>query len=610
MTSLLPHHDGSALYLSNGAPKIGDKVEVRIRVPADFGCDHIILRFYIDGEPRTLNMVKYKSTKIESWWSVKMPIRNTTIKYRFLMVGKDCYYWLTNAGLINFFPTSDTDFRVIAKPATPKWLASSVFYQIFPDRFANSGSKKVLEEWVVPRNWEELPSGKNGTMGREYFGGDMDGVTLHLDYIKDLGVNGIYFTPFFPARSTHRYDASSFDFVDPMLGGNEAFINLVKSAHKVKIHVLGDLTTNHTGAGHPWLEKGKRDKKSKERGYYFWDRKIKQGYVGWWDLASLPKLNFSSTSLRKVFYSGKNAIVRKWLRAPFNLDGWRIDVGNMTGRFAEVDFQQEVMRGIRKAMDETNPNAWLVAENGDWQPEDLDGLGWHGTMNYEGFMRPLYAWLGTGVKVGQGFHGLPIDPPKFSGHQLVNTMKTFNSAIPWRSLVASMTMLNSHDTARFRTICGGEVDRHLAGMVLLLSYPGVPALFAGDEIGLEGVNGEDSRRTMPWAHPDTWDHEFHSEVKKLISLRKNSAALTAGGLRFIAVSDNYFAFLRESESEILLIVVWRGSALVNVPIGEFGYRISDTLYGERIGGDSTPAFFTISTATAGAGIYKLSVIKH
>ena len=610
--SLLPHHDGSPLYLSTESPRLGQKVEFRVRIPHAFKIKHGLIRYYQDGEPRNSPLKKSTSrNSVEQWWSVKIPINNLETKYRFLLIGDTGYYWLTNAGIFEHNVQSATDFKLIAKPSYPKWLQGAVFYQIFPDRWATSGKYREIPQWAIRRNWDELPTANGPTVSSEYFGGDFAGIENHLDHVTQLGATGIYFTPFFPALSMHRYDASSFDHIDPLLGGDKEFFSFVKKAHTLGLKIVGDLTSNHTGAGHPWLARGKKDKKSKERGYFYFDSKIKHGYVGWWDLASLPKLNFTSQALRNAFYQGKSSIVRKWLTAPYNLDGWRIDVGNMTGRYKDTDMQQDVMRGIRTAMDETNPDAWLVAENGDWQTEDLDGFGWHGTMNYEGFMRPLWAWLGTGVKTGPGFHGLPIDPPRFSTRQYVDSMNSIKESIPWRSLMASMTLLDSHDTARFRYVVGNKIDRHIAGMAALLTYPGVPSIFHGDEIGLGGTFGEDARRPMPWGHPEKWDHDFFNETRALISIRKSSEAIAKGGLRYIAIEDEYFAFLRESEKENILVVIIRKAGKINIPLSEFGYKAGGALYnfGFELPAGMPGKSLSIKATSAGAGIYKLSVIK-
>jgi alpha-glucosidase len=582
--SAFPHHDGSELYVSNDAPTIGDSVTLRVRVPRTYTFEKAFVRLYHDGEPRSFELRPGKKSDVETWWSVKVAIENLSTLYRFVFVAEGKYDWLNAAGLFDHDVHSNNDFQIVAVPAYPQWIKSSVFYQIFPDRFAKSGDKREIPDWAVPREWNELPRGRSKYTGRELYGGDLKGVEQHLSHVSDLGVNGIYFTPFFPARSNHRYDASSFDEVDPVLGGNKAMFSLVAAAKKRKIRLLGDLTSNHCGAGHPWLAKALKDKKSKERGYFYWDKSIEHGYVGWWDLASLPKLNFHSQALRKAMYSGKNSIVKKWLSPKFGMAGWRIDVGNMTGRLGADDMHDEVMHGIRKAMDEVKLDAWLVAENGDFVASDLNGLGWHGAMNYQGFMRPVWNWLNKNSTIGGGFQGLPFSMPKINGNQLVESMSAFNAAIPWRSLVASMVLLDSHDTARMRTVVLGNKASHLSAMAMMLTYPGVPSIFAGDEIGLEGAWGEDSRRTINWDDRSGWDHEFLADVKELVNLRRNRDGLANGGLRWVAVEKDYVAYLRESTKESLLVFISRKSVKATLNLLPYGYVFKERLFGQNTTG--------------------------
>ena len=578
--SKFPHHDGSDLYVSNDAPKIGETLTLRVRIPYTYTFAKAFIRLYQDGEPRTFELKEKKKAAKESWWEVNVVIHNQSMAYRFVFIDEGKYDWLNAQGLFDHDVHSNSDFQIVALPAYPEWIKSSVFYQIFPDRFAKSGDVHEIPEWAHPRDWNELPRGRSKYTARELYGGDLKGVELHLDHVSDLGVNGIYFTPFFPARSNHRYDASSFNHVDPILGGNKAMFSLVAAAMKRRIRLLGDLTSNHCGAGHPWLAKAMKDKKSKERSYFYWDRSVTHGYVGWWDLASLPKLNFNSKALQNAMYAGKNSIVKKWLTPKFGMSGWRIDVGNMTGRLGTDDLHDEVMHGIRKAMDEVKPDAWLVAENGDFVASDLNGFGWHGAMNYQGFMRPVWNWINQNSSIGGGFQGLPFTMPKITGRQLVASMIQFNASIPWRSLVASMVLLDSHDTARMRTVVLGDKAAHLSAMAMMLTYPGVPSIFAGDEIGLEGAWGEDSRRTINWDDRSKWDHEFFAKVKKLIEIRRGQDALINGGLRWVAVEDDYVAYLRESKKQSLLIFISRKGVKAEIDLTPFGYAIKQTLYGQ------------------------------
>ena len=597
---LEPHHDGSELYVSNSAPKLGEKVTFKVRIPNQYKFNDAVMRYYHDGEPRTAHLKKVKQNRFETWWGVTIPIINYETRYRFLFAGNGKYDWLSAAGLTNHDVHSNSDFQLIARPEYPKWLKSSVFYQIFPDRFAKTYEKK-LPKWAVARDWNMPPRDKTKFTGIEVYGGDLKGVEVHLDHIEELGANGIYFTPFFPAQSNHRYDASSFDEVDPILGGDSAWFSLVKAANKRKIKLVGDITSNHCGAGHYWLTKARKNRSSKEAGFFYWTKKYKWGYEGWWGLESLPKLNYASKELRKVMYEDKNSIIRKWLSPKYGMSGWRVDVGNMTGKYGEIDIHDEVMYGIRRAVEETKPDAWLVAENADFVANDLAGAGWHGTMNYQGFSRPLSSWMNESAKLSGGFQGLPIDSPKISGQQLVETIKNFNGSIPWRALTASMILLDSHDTPRFRTIVSRDRAKHLAAMAMLMSYPGVPSIFMGDELGFEGTGGEDSRRTINWEDRSGWDHDFLVEVKKLTKLRRTEDALINGGLRWIAAEANYLAYLRESKKGAILVVIAAKPGTVNIDLTKYGYRISKTLYGEK----ATGSTINFKNSKATQGIWKL-----
>ena len=601
MKILEPHHDGSQLYVSNSAPKIGESVELKVRIPAKDKTTRVFVRFFHDGEPRTLEMKRGKKVAHEIWWSCQLQILNTVTHYRFQLVDAKSYRWLNGVGVFAHDVTDREDFQIIAKPQYPQWIQSAVFYQIFADRFAQSGISRPTPDWAVPRQWSQLPKGKDETTGVEFYGGDLPGVISKLDYLKELGVSALYFTPLFPGRSNHRYDAASFEEIDPVLGGNQAMIELSERAHASGFKIMGDLTTNHCGRAHPWLAKAMKSRFAKSRDFFYWDSSIPHGYVGWWGLASLPKLNYASQKLQQVMYRGANSVVRRWLQAPYNFDGWRIDVGNMTGRYLDQDINAEVAEGIRTAMDETNPDAWLVAENADHSPKDLDGLGWHGTMNYNGFARPIVNWMNKADAGLPNFSQFPVPNPQFDGVGTVAIMRAFAAGIPWRSLVASMVLLDSHDTARFKTVVGGDRDRHLSGLTALFTYPGVPSIFAGDELGLEGSWGEDSRRTIDWENPETWDHILLEEIKKLIAIRKERDALINGGLRWIYTSEDSFAYLRESKNETLLIFISRKGTQATIDLGSYGYSIKETLYGPAQSGKN----LRINSRKALSGIWLL-----
>jgi alpha-glucosidase len=208
-------------------------------------------------------------------------------------------------------------------------------------------------------------------------------------------------------------------------------------------------------------------------------------------------------------------------------------------------------------------------------------------MNYSGFLRPVWMWLrrpDLPEHVELAFGDLPVPFALRSGAETVEAMRIFRSAVPWQSVLHSWTLLDSHDVARFRTIAGSR-DRQLVGVGLQMTMPGVPMIFAGDEIGLEGEWGEDARRTMPWDSIDTWDGPLFEEYQTLIALRRLSEALARGGLRYVHVSDDAIAYVRESRSERLLCLAARAAhEPIVVPFAQL-----ETLYGEDASNGVLPA---------------------
>jgi alpha-glucosidase len=457
-------------------------------------------------------------------------------------------------------------------PGAPAWHASSVVYEIYPDRFATSGASYDPPEWAVRRDWDRLPEGRGKNTSREWYGGDLPGIEQHLDHVESLGANVLYLTPFFPAGSTHRYDASSFDRVDPLLGGDEALVSLARAAHDRGLKLLGDLTMNHTGVTHEWFEAAQRSATAPERELYYFDESLPHGYATWVGVRTLPKLDWRSAEL----HDRMQRVLRHWLDT--GLDGWRIDVANMTGRYRDHDLANAVAAWTREAVD----GSLLVAEHGhDFRP-DLDGLGWHGVMNYSGFLRPAWWWLRGDHITEDVFSEAPA--PLYGGNEMVSVMRAFRAGVPWDAVQNSWTLLDSHDTPRFSTVTGSR-DRHLVGLGLQFTTPGVPMVFAGDELGLEGEWGEDGRRTMPWNAPDTWDTTLLDAIKSLAALRRSSDALARGGIRYLHVSENAVAYLRETRGERLLCLAARAAHdPIATPFTEL-----ETLYGDDARNGVLPA---------------------
>jgi alpha-glucosidase len=583
-----PHHDGSELYVPAQPAELGDEVVVRLRVPRSVRVGSVALRYVQDGEPWIAPVVVEEETATETWWRASFRAANRQTRYRWLLSGGDVgYAWVTGSGISRLDLPDADDFVVTVDAEGPEWHASSVVYEVFPDRFASAGGRAPdLPDWAVPRGWDEAVSGRNGA-AREWFGGDLAGVEAHLDHIESLGANVLYLTPIFPAGSSHRYDAISFDRVDPLLGGDAALASLIGAAHARGMRVVGDLTLNHCGVGHEWFRSAQDDPSSPERDFFLFDDGVEHGYQTWLGVATLPKLDHRSPELRRRLTAGPDSVVRRWL-GPEGFDGWRIDVANMTGRHGETDLHHDVARSVREAVEEALPDALLLAEHGHDTRGDLRGDGWHGVMNYMGFLRPVWAWLRADALpdvLEREFFALPVGVPRADGHAVVESMQRFRAGVNWPAVINSWVLLDSHDTARFGVVAGSR-ERHAVGIGLQMTSPGVPMVWAGDEIGLGGEWGEDARRTMPWGHPETWDTELLAVYRRLIALRRSSRALARGGIRYAHVDADAIVYLRETADErVLCLARRREGERVRLSLESLGCRTLDALAREGAVGE-------------------------
>jgi alpha-glucosidase len=593
-----PHHDGSPSYVDDQAPRLGDTVGVRVFVPHRSdgvpAPQSVHVRAVLDGEPRFVAAEVEQTDGAGTWWRAQVRADNPVTRYRFLLQdGEHGLAWLNGTGVHHRDVTDAADFRLAAGPTPPDWVADQVVYQIFPDRFARAAASTAgspdwvagLPPWAIPAGWDDDVAHRGPATSRQVFGGDLDGVTENLGHLQQLGATMLYLTPFFEARSNHRYDAVTFDRVDPLLGGDGAFDRLLHAAHSRGLRVVGDLTTNHTGVEHPWFRAGQQDAASAEAGYYRFEQHPDR-YASWLGVLSLPRLDHADPGLRRLLYDGPDSVVARWLAR--GMDGWRIDVANMTGRMGEADLNALVAASVQQTARRARPDAWVLAEHGHDASLDLTGDGWHGVMDYGGFTRPVWTWLGAdparsgGHELAHdlGYLGVPTVVPVLPGQAAATTMREFHASMPWQSWSLSTSHLDSHDTPRFRTVTGGGshggIDheghgrgKHLVGLAMQMTMPGVPTVFMGDELGLTAVDGEHARTPFPWRQQ--WDDETVAAYRTWIGLRRGCIALRRGGLRWLHVGRDSMTYLREHPDEQVLVHVARAvHDPVRLPLAPLG----------------------------------------
>ncbi|MGS2614170.1 glycoside hydrolase family 13 protein [Micromonospora sp. LZ34] len=587
-----PHHDGSELYVPEQQPSLGDTVDVFVRMPAGADVRQVHVRTTGDGEPRFIEAVVDRTAGGDVWWRAAVEVRNPVSNYRFMLTGARGHRWLNAAGLVGHDVPDNGDFRLVSYDPPPAWARDAVIYQIFPDRFARSAAAdgRPLPDWAIPCDWDTPVVGRGPETPRQFYGGDLDGVTERLDHLARLGVNTVYLTPIFPARSNHRYDAASFDTVDPLLGGDAGLARLADAVRARGWRLLGDITSNHTGDAHQWFTAAASDVHAAERELYYFDE-VTGDYESWNGVKSLPKLNWGSAELRRRFATADDALLRRWLRPPYGLDGWRVDVANMTGRRGADAYTHEVAALLRRVVVQTRADGLLMAEHGHDHTGDLDRDGWHGTMNYVGFTDPVWSWLRHGDQPVPNFLGTPGGVVRRDAHSVLATMNTYRSLISWRSYVHSWQLLGSHDSARIRTVVG-DAARHEIAAGLLATMPGTPMVFAGDELGLTGDNGEGSRTPMPWHRPESWDAGTFAAYRALIALRHAEPALRRGGLRWLHADADTLVFLREAPTGTVLVLARRAAGapvrLVGLPAGENVYGGAPALRPDADGASTLP----------------------
>lgn len=435
---------------------------------------------------------------------------------------------------------------------TPEWVHHAVFYQIFPDRFASSSQVPKpdnLEPWDTPPT----------ALG--FKGGDLAGVIERLDYLQDLGINAIYFTPVFQSASNHRYHTHDYFKVDPMLGGDGVLKKLLLEAHHRNIKIVLDGVFNHASRGffqfNHILECGATSPYLDWFDVYefpmnaYWG---KPNYRCWENLAALPEFNYNNPRVVEFIYS----VARHWI--DFGIDGWRLDVPFCFG-------DDEFWQGFRQVVKTANPEAYITGEIPEDGSKWLKGDQFDGVMNY---LLTYCAWgFFGGEKINQGLVG---HWAKHAGPLL--TSDTFHFArnvenlltkYPHPAVLAQLNVLDSHDTARLMSILGGDERRMRLAALFQMTYPGAPCIYYGDEIGMEGGQDPDCRRAFPWDE-QRWNSGLRDYYKKLIALRKKHRALTDGSFNVLYDQNGVIAILRQWHEQQIVVVLNRTEATLRLEL--------------------------------------------
>ena len=469
--------------------------------------------------------------------------------------------------------------------ATPAWFKGGIMYQIFPDRFFKSGEILAEKGKWLHRDWHETPEFRPNEKGKilnnDFFGGNFRGILKKLDYLQSLHVTVIYLNPIFRAFSNHRYDTGDYMQLDPMLGSEEDFAALVSECWKRGIRLILDGVFNHTGDDSRYFNKyGTYDEigayQSKDSKYYSWYnfRHFPDKYDSWWGIDVLPAVNENCPSYID-FITGENGVLRRWMKYP--LGGFRLDVAD--------ELPDEFVAKIRSAVKSANGDAVVIGEVWEdasnkiaystrrkyFQGEELDSV-----MNY-----PLKDAIINFVVSG-------------NTSLLRRTVGMLLDHYPKCVLDSLMNILGTHDTVRVLTALGGvcaynkeemavlklsaeqravATERLKIAAILLYTFFGVPCIYYGDEIGMEGYSDPFCRNPFAW---DLIDEDILSHYRWLGELRSRYTVFRDGDYRELYHDDNCIVFERRKGKEAVITVA-------NLGNNKYTLRFNGVLYNQLSG---------------------------
>ncbi len=610
--------DETQLFKTPFAPCQGERVVLRIRTLSN---DVIHAYAVINGVKREMHKIAAEHREVTfrkevffDYFEVAFKCPEKKVAYYFVLEDEDEQVFFNRLGCIEN-AQDEYNFSFVPGFDVPEWALGIVFYQIFPDRFLNGDPSNDVEdnEYYYTgghsrriREWDKLPDELDV---RNFYGGDLQGVMQKLDYLQSLGVEAIYFNPLFVSPSNHKYDTQDYEYIDPHLAvieededhrmqywekhngyarryikrvtskvnlekSNAYFASLVEEIHRRGMRVVIDGVFNHCGSFNKWLDregiylnkegfqKGAfQSIRSPYRSYFNFEKhEAHSEYEGWWGFPTLPKLNYEHSKELENYIISTGA---KWVSAPFNVDGWRLDVAADLGH--SMRYNHRFWRKFRERVREANPQAFVFAEHYGSPESWLDGREWDSVMNYDAFMEPV-TWFLTGMEK----HSESFDETKlWDGKQFFASMFKNMARFSRPALESALNQLSNHDHSRFltrtnRTVgttrtkgphaAGYNVDKRTMELAVLIqmTWVGSPGIYYADEAGQVGWTDPDSRRTYPWGHEDLNLIEFH---RKAVGLRKSIKCLKRGSLISLDAGYGYIIYGRFDGDECCAVII-------------------------------------------------------
>ena len=586
------YSDGTKHYVSNPYPKKGESITIQIRMRENKEIQNVFLRTREFGIEQLHSMSLSRRKNGLLYYSCEVVVNDATFHYQFYLVTENQIYYYTQYRITDYIPEEGNDFILLADYQAPEWVNQSVFYQILPDRFCNGNPDISVKdgeysyqgyESIQVKDWNTPAAEYTHGHHLDFYGGDLEGIIKKLDYLEQLGVNAIYLNPIFLSPSIHKYDSLDFYQIDPHLGGDAALEKLTDELHKRGMRLVLDISINHTSSSGTWFNIDNefyessvgayQNPDSLERSYYFFDKDNE--YDTWCGVKTMPKLNYGSNKLRDEIYKNQDSVLKKWIHAPYHIDGWRFDVADCLARNKIIDVHKEVLREIRVHLKEEKKDVYLFAE--DWADccDNLQGDEWDSTMNYYGCARPVREFVGERDLFNERNDSLKKVSSTLTARQLSRRILQFYAKMPCAIQHQMFNLLDSHDVTRLHNNPIVQKQDYRGAVLMQFTLPGSPSIYYGDEILLDGrITSVEGCR-----YPMNWDKERFKTVeenynlyRKLAMLKRNSATLQDGGFQVISEEDYCFSYARFTEEEVIIVIcsVDSEERQVVLPIENYG----------------------------------------
>ena len=584
------YSDGTAAFVSSPSPRRRERVKIRIRMYENAPVRHVYLRWLRNGMQEIREAKPVKTERGLTYYEAALTMTESRIHYQFYLVCDNVIYFYTQRGITTYIPDHTYDFVLLTDYVQPAWVKEAVFYQIFPERFCNGNPENDVRPGeycqdghpaIHMDNWDDVPLDYQQGFCLDFFGGDLQGITQKIPYLKELGVTALYLNPIFHAPSVHKYDCVDFFHVDPHFGGDEALAELSRELHANGMKLILDISINHTGANHRWMNRdgmffdksvgAYNNPDAKEREYYFFGKG--NAYHEWAGVANLPTLNYTSQALRDVIYRAEDSVLKKWLKPPYSIDGWRFDVADTFARNDDVQLAHELWPEIRRSIREENSQAYILAEDWGDCAEYLQGDEWDSPMNYYGCGRPIRQFFGEPDLFMDRHPVLRKVPYKMTAEDLENRVMEHLAKLPYVMWENQFNLFDSHDASRLHNNRKISPKAFRGAVIFQFALVGAPSIYYGDEAAIDGTVGsnEGCRYPMPWGR-DFKSAEAYKICHTMAHLKAEHKALSHGGMKFIYTGGRIFALARFTEDEAFVAVISASEKeeSIRLPLGAIG----------------------------------------